>query len=103
MNHLNEMKNLAGKLSLVFALLCALVVQSCKDDDEDPDPVAVEFSTGNISIQETAAPQTITVSLGKAAFRDGSLSISVSPQNASEVLTIPAAVPITKGNTAVQF
>jgi hypothetical protein len=102
--------------SLVSVLLLAALgfIASCGKEDEQPDPVAVEFATSAATLAENSGATfaTVTVELAKAAAKSGTITIAYSEANASyatHFTTDPAGsageitLSVAKGATAAQF
>lgn len=90
------------RLALLMFAFCIVIIPGCSPDEDPVAPVVVQFSTTERVAGEQAGPQTITLTLDKAAKKNGTVKLSAS-EGASAYANFPSSVQITEGNTAVQF
>jgi len=98
----------ALRWSSALMLLCGIMfIASCSKDSSNPDPATVSFASASASYSESAGSKTVTLSLSKAAYKDGTVTITSALTSGSGAvstwLTVPATVQITKGSSTAQF
>jgi hypothetical protein len=99
----NKTYRLAEKLLASLAMFSFLWFTACNKNDDPKPPVEIQFTNEMKVVGEAAGPQTISLTLSKAASKNGSVKLTASPAHASTWANFPSTLEITEGNTAVQF
>lgn len=110
MKHVLSLQRVSVRLFSAIAVLAAMVM-GC-DDEETINPVAIQFTTANLTVGEAAGEQTVNLTLASAAPADASVEINIVNSNVTygtDYTTNPngssgkITIAITKGQTSAQF
>jgi Family of unknown function (DUF5689) len=110
MKHVLFLQRVSVRLFSAIAVLATLVM-AC-DDEETINPVAIQFTTANLTVSEAAGEQTVNLTFTSAAPADASVEINIENSNVTygtDYTTNPngssgkITIAITKGQTSAQF